>query len=53
MQYLIGQVQLLGATAIVFDSAPSADISFGGNNLTDLSNGYAGALYDMFEESQQ
>jgi len=53
MQFLIGKVQALGATAIVYDSAPAVGTSFGGNDLTVLSNRYAFALLELFEEAQQ
>jgi hypothetical protein len=52
MQFLIGKVQALGATAIVYDSAPAVGTSFGGNDLTVLSNRYAGAVLELFEETQ-
>lgn len=53
MQFLISKVQAIGAEAIVFDSAPAVGTSFAGNDLTELSYGYAGAVLELLEETQQ
>ena len=54
LQYLISKIQSIGAEAIVFDSAPPVQSgSVDSATRRNLSNGYSGAVLELFNESQE